>query len=438
MSKTAKESCDICTDNINKVNKKITCPYCDFASCMRCAKRYITSESSASCMSCKKHWNDDFLDENFPKTFLNKEYKNHMEGIEFAKQEALLPQTMIAIENEKRKNAILAQIQELKEQIRQLEYEYQTVGQVVDLTTREVDEPKITVIKQCPSDKCNGYLNSKYECGICELVVCVKCEQIKADDDHECDAGDIETVKMKKKECKYCPNCSRETFKDGGCYQIWCPPPCNGGKGTAWDFNSGKIDKGGVHAPLYYQYMRENRVNEGGANGCIDNNDVLPIHLIDNQIRAKRLGFDRESFSFFLGIHRSIVDVRYHLMDKYETRDDIFETHVDIRMRFLKNEISKESFKKTLMMRLKAKKKKNMIYENLEMLENVSNDIFHRLYTTTTLAPRNSTINFAPFLTELDKIREYYNVSIEKTKARFAIKKLDVGYMNDRWEMKTK
>jgi site-specific DNA-cytosine methylase len=50
-------------------------------------------------MSCNKEWNDDFLDTSFPKSFLNKEYKNHIEGIEFAKQEALMPQTMVVLEN---------------------------------------------------------------------------------------------------------------------------------------------------------------------------------------------------------------------------------------------------------------------------------------------------------------------------------------------------
>ena len=432
---TVKETCDICVENINLVNKKITCIHCVFSSCMRCAKRYITSESSASCMSCKKEWNDDFLDANFPKSFLNKEYKNHIEGIEFAKQEALLPQTMLVIENEKKKAAILRQIFALKDQIAELEFEYNRIGTTVEVPkSSEMDEPKVSVIKQCPSDKCNGYLNSKYKCGICDLVVCTKCEQIKAGDVHTCDSSDIDTVKMKKKECKYCPNCSRETFKDGGCYQSWCPPPCNGGKGTAWDFNTGKVDKGGVHAPLYYQYMRENRVNEN--NGCRGDDELVEMNAIDYQIRTKRLNVNRHSFEMIYYIHRSITDVKYHLMSKYETIDDTFETHVDIRLKFLKNEITKESFNKTLMMRLKAKKKKQMIYENLEMLENVIVDIFHRLYTAASLAPRNSLFDLSPYLVELEKIREYYNVSILKTKKRFAIKGLDVGYMNENWEMK--
>jgi hypothetical protein len=387
-------------------------------------------------MSCKKEWNDDFLDTSFPKSFLSKEYKNHIEGIEFAKQEALLPQTMVVIENEKKKAAILAQIRTLKHQIQQLEAEYTRVDTPGADIPVEVDEPKVSVIKQCPSDKCNGYLNSKYKCGICDVAVCVKCEQIKADDDHICDASDVETVKMKKKECKYCPNCSRETFKDGGCYQIWCPPPCNGGKGTAWDFRTGKIDKGSVHAPLYYQYMRENRVNEHNDNGCRGNDQLVPMYTIETVIRTKLLTIDRSSLGMIYDIHRRTVDVKGHLMPKYQTDDDTFETNVDIRMKFLKNEISKESFNKTLMTRMKTKKKKQMIYQNLEMLENVSIDIFYRLYTTITLAPRGSRLDLVPFLREFENIREYYNVSILKTKKRFAMKGVLCLCVNEKWEIK--
>ena len=104
-------------------------------------------------------------------------------------------------------------------------------------------------------------------------------------------------------------------------------------------------------------------------------------------------------------------------------------------MRFLKNEITKESFNKTLMMRIKAKKKKQIVYQNLEMIENVSVDIFLRLFQNIRNLPVDSTLDLTSFFEEFDKIREYYNTSIVKTKERFGIKKLDVGFMNNKWEM---
>lgn len=427
-----KETCDICVENINKVNKKVSCPYCASCSCIKCCKRYIVDKiSNASCMFCNKEWNDDFLDETFPKTFLNKEYKNHIQNIEFIKQEALMPQTMIKIEEDKKRINILKKINDLKKQIRDLEFEYSQVG-IGNIEI--VEDEKISIIKECPNEKCNGYLNNNYVCGICDLILCIKCEQIK-EVGHNCKEEDIKTVIMKKKECKYCPNCSRQTFKDGGCYQIWCPPPCNGGKGTAWDFKTGKVDKGSVHAPLYYQYIRENNVITYEENQCGNNNILPTINQITRYLKLRSLIFynNREQNLLF-DIHRNINHILY-IMGNYQTHNENFETHLNIRKKFLNNVISKEAFKNALSKNLKLKKKKQNIYENLEMVSEIGIDIFLRLFERIKIHKPSCFLNLKDFFIEFDKIRNYYNESITKTKKRFGIKGLDVSYMDENWRM---
>ena len=44
-------------------------------------------------MNCNVAWNRDFLCKNFPKTFLDKEYKNHRKQILLDREKARIPET---------------------------------------------------------------------------------------------------------------------------------------------------------------------------------------------------------------------------------------------------------------------------------------------------------------------------------------------------------
>ena len=63
------ETCPIQECNITSINNFIECPFCAFKACLKCNQHFILNSETTQCMSCKKIWNDDFIDTTFPKTF---------------------------------------------------------------------------------------------------------------------------------------------------------------------------------------------------------------------------------------------------------------------------------------------------------------------------------------------------------------------------------
>ena len=90
--------CSICCETFNKSTRcKIECKTCEDNEtnvCRTCAKRYILDQpTDASCMVCKVVWDQEALNDNFTKVFVNNEFKKHRENYLFDKQVALLPGT---------------------------------------------------------------------------------------------------------------------------------------------------------------------------------------------------------------------------------------------------------------------------------------------------------------------------------------------------------
>lgn len=72
--------CTVCDEKYNKKNrKKIQCFACGYENCQVCVKTYLVglSQLEAKCMRCNVEWKINFLKANLPKTFIQKEYKEH-------------------------------------------------------------------------------------------------------------------------------------------------------------------------------------------------------------------------------------------------------------------------------------------------------------------------------------------------------------------------
>ena len=61
-----------------------------------------------------------------------------------------------------------------------------------------------------------------------------------------------------KKDTKPCPKCGQLIHKINGCDQMWCP-----GCKTPFSWRTGEIERGHVHNPEYYRWMRETGQNIG-------------------------------------------------------------------------------------------------------------------------------------------------------------------------------
>lgn len=292
----------------------------------------------------------------------------------------------------------------------------------------EEEKKKVFVTRHCPIKECQGYLDRNYTCSGCKVVVCTHCEIIKDDNnEHVCDPNDVASVKLKVNTSKPCPKCSKLTFKIDGCSQVWCPPPC----GTAWNFNTGTLDKGPVHSPDYYDYMRKNNNGVVPPQNFMCANNVLP----DIWIMQRRV--ENKDFEAISEIHRFFVDLRNHVMYRYDVGNVVndFDKNLDLRVKFLTNLTDKESFKKTLFSRNKKTNKHKTIYENLNMLYIVGVDIFHKIRNDG--YPVNKTtglVNLTGAFDELNNIRKYYNEVIIKTKERYDCKSCDVSKVTSTWK----
>lgn len=426
-----KETCPVQECDITIINKFIECPECKFKACINCYKHFMLNENSSECMSCKKTWNDDFIDSMFPKTFRKKELKAHREDVMFETQEAMFPETLDYLTRQKEIEVITNKIAELNMLITKHKndiYRLQNRNRPGFPLYEEEEEKKVFITRPCPNEKCQGYLNRNSKCSACNIIVCSDCEVIKENDEHVCDPNDVESVKLKVKTSKPCPKCSKLTFKIDGCSQVWCPPPC----GTAWNFNTGALDKGPVHSPDYYDYMRKH--NNGVVppqNNFACANNILP----DIWIMQRRIKFD--DFNTLSEIHRFFVDLRNNVMYKYSENvvQNDFDRNLDLRIKFLTNSIDKEAFKKTLFSRNKKTNKHKTIYENLNMLYVVGVDIFYKIRNDGyPVDKKTGLIDISGAFNELDNIRKYYNEVIVKTKDRYDCKSCDVSKITTSWK----
>lgn len=74
-------------------------------------------------------------------------------------------------------------------------------------------------IKPCPAEGCRGFLSTQWKCGICQVHVCNKCQEIKQEDiAHQCDPEILKNIEAIKSDSKPCPKCGITIHKINGCF----------------------------------------------------------------------------------------------------------------------------------------------------------------------------------------------------------------------------
>jgi hypothetical protein len=384
--------CSICCEPFNKSNRcKINCKTCDsdhVAACQSCAKRYILDQpTDPSCMVCKVEWDTEFLSNNFTKVFVNKELKNHRENYLLEKQIAMLPETQEYAEQlklieglEKQKKIVLIKKRKLEKELRKLNTDIRQI----DITVSEIkhgtynkDKPKSQFIYKCPVNNCNGFLNERFECGICDNKICRHCMEIKGED-HECDEDKKETVKLLRQDTKPCPKCGELIHKlPNGCDQMYCIK-CH----TAFSWRTGQLERGHIHNPEYYRWMRENgrdiprnpldvRYDPCG-NQIIDYTSLLRIvrnYFPSRTVQSTRAPlvynnpviYDSQQTVIIANMHRMIGHINY-LNTSYQNENRYEEQHLrTMRANYILNNLTKDEFKKKLqMLEKKNNKSKKM------------------------------------------------------------------------------
>ena len=255
-------SCQICTETFNKsTNSIVICSHCSDEACKNCVRTYLIGlDDEAQCMFCKNPQDMIFLASSLNKTWVHSTYKKHREKVLLDKQVAQLPGTQdkakrtklsreftkdIAILNDQKKD-LMKSLKEINDKVRE-----NTIA-ISNLLNSNTEKSSSSFTFKCPHEECSGFLDSSWVCGLCDNKTCKDCMEIIGEN-HECNQEKVETVKMIRKDTKPCPGCGEFIHKIHGCDQMWCPT-CK----VAFSWRTGQIEKGIIHNPEYYRWMREN------------------------------------------------------------------------------------------------------------------------------------------------------------------------------------
>lgn len=271
------KTCNICIEDFNE-NEIKSCPYCEYEACINCIKKYSIESikhTDKKCMNCKKKFTRHTLVNFFGKTYVNGLYKDHIKDLLFKEEKTLIPRSLPIVERNKK----------IRLQKKEIEYLKITLNNNVDNKTikRNSQEHFIELAKinglinyhlyinnndnfekkkkeitikykyPCANNNCNGFVNDKWYCELCDLYTCKEC-LVLVNENHICNNDDLNTAKLIKSQSKPCPKCNISIAKTSGCDQMWCVS-CH----TTFDWKTLEIKNSGVlHNPEYFRYMREN------------------------------------------------------------------------------------------------------------------------------------------------------------------------------------
>jgi len=423
--KKKKYECSICCSIRTRI---LLCPYCSYISCIECNEKYtLETINKSHCMSCKKEFSNQFFYDNFSKTFINKKYKNHRQKILFEREKYLLPATQPEVEKIYRKEKLYRQITDIRKLINDLKIEEEKIRDRIyniDLIRNdEKDEKdeKTTYVCSCPNNDCRGFLSTRYKCGICNVQACSECREIKKEN-HVCDPNILESVKEIKKTTRDCPNCRTLIFKISGCDQMYCTQ-CH----IAFSWRTGKVEKGMIHNPHYFEYLRVNgevprNPNEDRCGGLPNvwflNNQCFRVYLPKPVSRFHRP--EHKIIGDLLAqIYREVRHIREVEINGLPTVLDN-QTNLDLRISFLLKEITEDDFKVKLQRREKERTKKLEYREVLDMYVNVMQDLFYEL---------EQIKNFEKFIIEEEKVRSYVDKGVSLINQKYNSKLKTIASM---------
>ena len=389
--------CSICCETFNKSSvKKIQCIYCNESHCFSCLKSYLLGgiDIIPHCMNCKKEWQYDFFISMCTKTFVNKEWKNHKEKILLDREKARMQESMQDLAREKELKIIKKEMSDTNTLILDLKRKLWSLQDKAFLIkhTDKSSAPRKEFVKKCPDYNCRGFISTQWNCDLCEKKFCNKCHE-ENNENHICNKDIVANISLLKKDSKNCPKCQVLIHKIDGCSQMFCTQ-CH----VAFDWRTGKIEKGIIHNPHFYQWQRDQnngvapRVTGDNPNFCGDVNDILGFAGIKNQKLAR--------------IHRFRGDLLHRLENFTPDADNS-----DLRLKYLLNEMTEEQLKKNVQQRHKRNMKKEKIREVLHTFITISNELLLKAY--------NDKNNYNGIASELNQLRIYVNKCFTRVLCQF-------------------
>jgi hypothetical protein len=357
-------------------------------------------------MNCKSIIPFDIFIDKFTSKWVFDKYKKHRYDILWNREQNLLPKTMIYASNKRekqkltiKKNLLIDEIEIIDKEICELDNSnnikrskygfgqkmdnifYESTQKRKNLVIKKkslLEEVKIIIEQiyiltsdksfaisqytdRCPMQNCKGYLNNDYLCEICDTTICKNCYCKINNNDHQCDPEMVETFKTIKKEAKPCPRCGEFISKIGGCDQMFCN---NSGCGTAFSWKTGLIELGVIHNPHAYAFFQNNAEAYNNYLNIVNNNEcrqnIQNLNLFDIFSNTNLINkIDIQSIKKY---YRKISQFRFRNHNRYLTylqnNNDI---NLDLRIKFINNEITDKILKETL----HSRDKKNYFFKQI-------------------------------------------------------------------------
>jgi hypothetical protein len=183
------------------------------------------------------------------------------------------------------------------------------------------------------------------------------------------------------------------------CDQMWCTE-CH----TGFSWSTGEIERGNIHNPHYYEFMRRNQGRGGQAREIRD----IPCGGLPDYTelyqKFRRI-LPSDEYVVLEPFHRVIGEVM-DLRAWYRRRN--LEDKREIRVKYLLKDYDDVQFKRMLQMKAKAQDKILNIDQVLDMFVMASTSILQRVREIHTKEEARE------ILTELEELRKYMNASMEK------------------------
>lgn len=420
--------CSVCIEPMTGRRKQVKCG-CGYEVCTDCSKQYLTSTiKPPHCMNCNVNWNREFLCNTFTKSFIDKEYKDYRKTILLDREKAQIPQMQeiareyldwkkdvnnkykLMIELEKERDELTERISSINNRLARLRSSEFTIPSHVK---EKSEKNKPSVACRCPKDGCNGYVyKNENECKLCSCKICKDChvEINDHDDEHTCKQEDIDTKKEIEKSTKPCPKCQTRIFKIMGCDQMWCTQ-CN----VAFSWRTGELEKGIIHNPHYFQWLREEDRNQPVRNPGDMHCGGLP-HPRPLFRYIKNLGFDKISMVYIKTekIYMSIAHIQEMIVSPIRRiLNTNINTHTDIlnRVKYMVGDLDEKKYTSSLMRKVNVRERDQDMLHLYELYVNVGTEKMNSL--------KNNIGDIHKHIDEMEKLQQYVMAELKKISANY-------------------
>jgi hypothetical protein len=201
---------------------------------------------------------------------------------------------------------------------------------------------------------------------------------------------------------------------------MWCTQ-CQ----VAFSWKSGKIDQGRVHNPHFYQYMQNNdmQVRAPGEQLC---GGMPGYYRVTQFMRHYGMNnYQNETYINIMNLFRGLTHIQRVVIDPIRERLNRNENNMDLRVKYLANEVDEAYVAKYAAQRDNIRQKNTAMLQVLELLNVVMTEQFNNLFNVNnaTYEPKEE------FMKKIDNMfstaqrtRDYCNKELEKISRNYKMK----------------